>query len=93
MSEPNSGSDLASVRTRAREGDGGWYVNGQKIWTSGAHHADYMIALVRTSEGETRHTGLTQMVNGKKSSDFGVLDGGGVTNGAEASSQYSRPNE
>jgi len=37
--------------------------------------------------------GLTQMVNGKKSSDFGVLDGGGVTNGAEASSQYSRPNE
>lgn len=37
--------------------------------------------------------GLTQMVNGKKSSDFGVLDSGGVTNGAEASSQYSRPNE
>jgi hypothetical protein len=37
--------------------------------------------------------GLTQMVDGKKSSDFGVLDGGGVTNGAEASSQYSRPNE
>ena len=37
--------------------------------------------------------GLTQMVNGKKSSDFGVLDRGGVTNGAEASSQYSRPNE
>jgi alkylation response protein AidB-like acyl-CoA dehydrogenase len=68
MSEPNSGSDLASVRTRAREADGGWRVNGQKIWTSGAHHADYMIALVRTSEGETRHTGLTQMIVDVKNS-------------------------
>ncbi|MBS0275478.1 MAG: acyl-CoA dehydrogenase family protein [Proteobacteria bacterium] len=68
MSEPNSGSDLASVRTRAREVDGGWRVNGQKIWTSGAHHADYMIALVRTSDGETRHTGLTQMVIDVKNS-------------------------
>ena len=69
MSEPNSGSDLASVRTRAREVDGGWRVNGQKIWTSGAHHADFMIALVRTSEGETRHTGLTQMIIDVKNSD------------------------
>ena len=68
MSEPNSGSDLASVRTRAREADGGWRVNGQKIWTSGAHHADYMIALVRTDDGETRHTGLTQMVIDVKNS-------------------------
>jgi alkylation response protein AidB-like acyl-CoA dehydrogenase len=68
MSEPNSGSDLASVRTRAREADGGWRVNGQKIWTSGAHHADYMIALVRTSDGETRHTGLTQMIVDVKNS-------------------------
>ncbi len=69
MSEPNSGSDLASVRTRAREVEGGWRVNGQKIWTSGAHHADFMIALVRTSEGETRHTGLTQMIVDVKSSE------------------------
>jgi alkylation response protein AidB-like acyl-CoA dehydrogenase len=68
MSEPNSGSDLASVRTRAREADGGWRINGQKIWTSGAHHADYMIALVRTSDGETRHTGLTQMIVDVKNS-------------------------
>jgi hypothetical protein len=68
MSEPNSGSDLASVRTRAREADGGWRVNGQKIWTSGAHHADYMIALVRTDDGETRHTGLTQMIVDVKNS-------------------------
>ncbi|HEY5337338.1 MAG TPA: acyl-CoA dehydrogenase family protein [Rhizomicrobium sp.] len=69
MSEPNSGSDLASVRTRAREVSGGWRVNGQKIWTSGAHHADFMIALVRTSDGETRHTGLTQMIIDVKNSE------------------------
>jgi len=69
MSEPNSGSDLASVRTRARQVDGGWRVNGQKIWTSGAHHADFMIALVRTSEGETRHVGLTQLLIDVKASD------------------------
>jgi alkylation response protein AidB-like acyl-CoA dehydrogenase len=69
MSEPNSGSDLASVRTRAHEVEGGWRVNGQKIWTSGAHHADVMIALVRTSDGETRHTGLTQMLIDVKHSE------------------------
>lgn len=61
MSEPGAGSDLAGVRTRGRKVDGGWQVNGQKIWTSNAHHADYMIALVRTSEGE-RHAGLSQLI-------------------------------
>jgi hypothetical protein len=62
MSEPGSGSDLASVRTRARKVDGGWRINGQKIWTSTAQSAHYMIALVRTGEGETRHAGLTQFL-------------------------------
>ena len=61
MSEPGAGSDLAGVRTRARKVDGGWRVNGQKIWTSNAHVATYMIALVRTSEGE-RHAGLSQLI-------------------------------
>lgn len=61
MSEPGAGSDLAGVRTRGRKIDGGWQVNGQKIWTSNAHNADYMIALVRTSEGE-RHAGLSQLI-------------------------------
>ena len=50
MSEPGSGSDLASVRTRGRKVDGGWNVSGQKIWTSGARSADWMIALVRTGD-------------------------------------------
>src|SRR3546814_714218 len=49
MSEPGSGSDLASVRTRAERTEAGWRINGQKIWTTGAMHGDYMIALVRTS--------------------------------------------
>ncbi len=69
MSEPNSGSDLASVRTRAREVDGGWRVNGQKIWTSGAHHADVMIALVRTGDEQSRHAGLTQLLIDVKNSE------------------------
>jgi alkylation response protein AidB-like acyl-CoA dehydrogenase len=64
MSEPDSGSDLASVRTRAEREDGGWRVNGTKIWTSGAHVAHRMMALLRTSprDSEARHAGLSQMI-------------------------------
>ncbi|WIW50207.1 acyl-CoA dehydrogenase family protein (plasmid) [Bradyrhizobium sp. 62B] len=63
MSEPNSGSDLASVQTRATPCAGGWRINGTKIWTSGAHRAHILIALVRTSPpGGVRHEGLTQFV-------------------------------
>jgi acyl-CoA dehydrogenase len=67
MSEPGSGSDLASVRTRARRVDGGWKVSGQKIWTSNAQHADWMIALVRTGDAEQRHAGLSQLLVDMKS--------------------------
>ncbi|KPH01485.1 acyl-CoA dehydrogenase [Pseudomonas sp. RIT-PI-q] len=63
MSEPNAGSDLASVRSRATRCDGGWRLSGRKIWTTNAHHADYMIALVRTSGApEDRHNGLSQFI-------------------------------
>jgi alkylation response protein AidB-like acyl-CoA dehydrogenase len=63
MSEPGAGSDLASVRTRADASPDGWRLNGQKLWTSGAMHCDYMIALVRTSgTPEDRHSGLSQMI-------------------------------
>ena len=63
MSEPDSGSDLAAVRTRAVKRDGGWVINGSKIWTSNAHRVHYLIALVRTGEaGEDRHGGLTQFI-------------------------------
>jgi alkylation response protein AidB-like acyl-CoA dehydrogenase len=63
MSEPDSGSDLAAVRTRAEKVDGGWRINGSKIWTSNAHRAHYLIALVRTAPaGDNRHAGLSQFV-------------------------------
>ena len=63
MSEPNSGSDLASIRTRADQNDQGWLLNGSKIWTTVAHHCHYMIALVRTSgQASDRQKGLSQMI-------------------------------
>lgn len=63
LSEPNSGSDLASVRTRATRVDGGWLVNGAKIWTSSAHRTHYMILLCRTAPvGEVRQAGLSQFL-------------------------------
>lgn len=63
MSEPNSGSDLASIRTRAEPRNGGWLLNGSKIWTTNAHRSHYMIALVRTSgTAADRHQGLSQMI-------------------------------
>jgi len=62
MSEPDSGSDLASVVTRATRGDDGWIVNGTKVWTTGAHEHDWLIALVRTSDAEDRHAGLSQVL-------------------------------
>ncbi|MBN3822045.1 acyl-CoA dehydrogenase [Burkholderia sp. Ac-20384] len=63
MSEPNAGSDLASVRSRALRVDGGWRLNGRKIWTTNADHCHYMIALVRTSGApEDRQKGLSQFI-------------------------------
>jgi alkylation response protein AidB-like acyl-CoA dehydrogenase len=63
LSEPDSGSDLASVRTRADPVDGGFKVNGTKVWTSGAHLSHYCIALVRTSgQHGDRHKGLSQIL-------------------------------
>lgn len=63
MSEPNAGSDLASVATRAVPNERGFVLNGQKIWTTNAHHCQYMIALVRTSGGPAdRHKGLSQVI-------------------------------
>ena len=63
MSEPNSGSDLASLRTKAEKTENGWLVNGTKIWTSQAHRADYMIALFRSDpDPEKKHAGLSQFL-------------------------------
>jgi alkylation response protein AidB-like acyl-CoA dehydrogenase len=63
MSEPNSGSDLASIKTRATKVDGGWLINGSKLWTTNADKAHIMIALVRTSHDEkNRHAGISQFL-------------------------------
>jgi len=63
LSEPGAGSDLAAVRTKARKVDGGWRVDGMKLWTSGANHAEMMIALVRTGgDPAARQAGLSQFL-------------------------------
>ncbi len=62
MSEPDVGSDLASVRTRAAKVQGGYVVNGTKVWTSFAHLSQYMILLCRTGTSEDRHGGLSQFL-------------------------------
>ncbi|MFT4098285.1 MAG: acyl-CoA dehydrogenase family protein [Rhodoblastus sp.] len=63
MSEPDSGSDLAATRTRATAVEGGFKINGTKVWTSGAHVADYMILFCRTdSKTDDRHGGVSQFI-------------------------------
>lgn len=64
MSEPDSGSDLASVSTRAERAGDGWIVNGTKIWTSNAHMNDWFICLLRTApmEDGNKHAGLSQFL-------------------------------
>lgn len=64
MSEPDVGSDLASVRTRAVKTEGGWQVTGSKVWTTGAHRSHYMVTLLRTGpkEESNRHAGLSQLL-------------------------------
>ncbi|MEZ5709809.1 MAG: acyl-CoA dehydrogenase family protein [Blastomonas sp.] len=63
MSEPGAGSDLAAIRTIAERADGGWIVNGSKLWTTGVIDAHQMIALVRTDRSaESRHAGMSQLI-------------------------------
>lgn len=63
LSEPEAGSDLAALKTRAERVAGGWRVNGRKTWTSNAHRAHYMVALVRTTPaGDSRHAGMSQLI-------------------------------
>ncbi|QGG94572.1 acyl-CoA dehydrogenase [Actinomarinicola tropica] len=62
FSEPEAGSDAAGVKTKATRVEGGWLVNGQKVWTSGAHQAGMGFATVRTNPDVPKHDGITMMV-------------------------------
>jgi alkylation response protein AidB-like acyl-CoA dehydrogenase len=59
FSEPGAGSDLAGLATRAQRVPGGWSLNGQKVWTSSAHEADWGVCLARTDPEATKHQGLS----------------------------------
>lgn len=75
FSEPNAGSDLAALQMRAESDGEDYVVNGQKIWTSNARHADKMFALVRTSVEDKRHRGITMLLIDLKNADGTYRDG------------------
>jgi len=67
FSEPAGGSDVAGLRTRAEKKGGNWIVNGQKIWTSGAHYSDWGLLITRTDPNVPKHQGLTMFFLDMKS--------------------------
>jgi alkylation response protein AidB-like acyl-CoA dehydrogenase len=72
FSEPSGGSDVAGLRTRAEADGDHWIVNGQKIWTSGAHYSDYGILITRTDPNVPKHKGLTMFYIDMKSAGVEV---------------------
>ncbi len=78
MSEPNAGSDLAGLSTRAEVFDSHFVVNGQKVWTSGAHHADWCWCFVRTDPDAPKHKGISVMLIDMRSEGVSVRPLAGV---------------
>ena len=72
FSEPEAGSDLASLRTRARKASGGWVINGQKVWTSQAKEADWAICLARTDPDVPKHKGISYFLVDMRSAGVDV---------------------
>lgn len=81
LSEPGAGSDLASLRSPATRVDGGWRLNGRKIWTTYAQHCDFMIGLFRSggAAGDQKHKGLSQFLIDLKSSGIDIRPIGDLT--------------
>ncbi len=83
FSEPDAGSDAAAVKTRGTRTDGGWKVNGQKVWTSGAQHCRRGLATVRTDPEAPKHAGITAMIIDMKAPGVEVRPLRQITGGSE----------
>ncbi|HYB83599.1 MAG TPA: acyl-CoA dehydrogenase [Mycobacterium sp.] len=83
FSEPDAGSDAASIKTRGTRVDGGWKVTGQKVWTSGAHYCSRGLATVRTDPDAPKHAGITTMIIDMKAPEVEVRPLRQITGGSE----------
>ncbi|OIN81465.1 acyl-CoA dehydrogenase [Mycobacterium malmoense] len=83
FSEPDAGSDAASVKTRATRVDGGWKINGQKVWTSGAQYCARGLATVRTDPDAPKHAGITTVIIDMKAPGVEVRPLRQITGGSE----------
>ncbi len=83
FSEPEAGSDAASVKTRATRVDGGWKINGQKVWTSGAQYCARGLATVRTDPDAPKHAGITTVIIDMKAPEVEVRPLRQITGGSE----------
>jgi 3-oxochol-4-en-24-oyl-CoA dehydrogenase len=83
FSEPEAGSDAASVKTRATRVDGGWKINGQKVWTSGAQYCARGLATVRTDPDAPKHAGITTVIIDMKAPGVEVRPLRQITGGSE----------
>ena len=88
FSEPAGGSDLAALRTRAEKDGDEWIINGQKIWTSGAHYSDYGIIVLRTDPTVAKHKGLSYFFLDMKSPGIEVRPIKQISGGANFNEVY-----